>query len=63
MSVDLKEIENSVIMELSGKIRSRVKGDKIASDLTISIVEIAAEVVTLYLQEYIKAAGKSNFTD
>jgi hypothetical protein len=58
MSVDLKAIENSVIMELSGKIRARVKGDAIAGELNIAIAQVAAEVVTLYLEEYLKATNQ-----
>jgi len=55
MSVDLKAIENTVIIELSGKIRSRVKGDATAAELNIAIAQVAAEVVSLYFEEYLKA--------
>lgn len=59
MSVDLKAIERTVIMELSGKIRARVKGDVTATELNIAIAQVAAEVVTLYLEEYIKATDQN----
>lgn len=58
MNVDLKEIEQTVVTELSGKIRARVKGDRAASELSIAIVEITAEVITLYLQEFLKATNQ-----
>lgn len=59
VNINLKAIENTVIMEISGKIRARVRGDKTAADLNIAIAEIAAEVITLYLEEYRKATNQS----
>lgn len=58
MNVDLKEIEQTVVTELSGKVRARVRGDRTASELNIAIVEITAEVITLYLEEFLKATNQ-----